>query len=228
MTKLLYTALFFLILLSSCRKNNDNIQAVNINGTDYPTIVIGNQTWTSVNYRGAGGISYNSNATNDIILGKFYSLPEALSIVLPSGWRLPTRTDYETLLRSAGTLKNVTANYSTLDSISTRKLRATTGWDYGKGNNGLGFNAIASGYAYTNYLGFYKKGQDAVFWSSTHIDSLIDPVAGTHASMPFVPIIRNEDDPNFPTAPFKWEGTDIYTWFPYQDYRLSVRFVKDN
>ena len=103
MNRLLSLIVLLTVFLGACSKKNNVAPArsITINSTEYPTVVIDNQTWTSVNYNGPGGINYN-NQTNDPVYGKLYSYTEANNIVLPKGWRLPTKSDFEKLLISMG------------------------------------------------------------------------------------------------------------------------------
>jgi hypothetical protein len=91
------------VLLSCSKKNNDPIplnlksadSTVTIGGDVYPVVKIGTQTWTSVNYRGPGGI-FNTGYmdTYNVQHGKLYTPQEANQIILPAKWRLPTYDDY--------------------------------------------------------------------------------------------------------------------------------------
>jgi len=70
------------------------MNSVTINGTTYSTVVIGNQTWTTENYTSADTVSFNGT--------KFYTYAQAMSMSLPTGWRIPTQTDFNNLMKIAG------------------------------------------------------------------------------------------------------------------------------
>ena len=158
MKRLLILALLTGTVLLSCSKKNSPqpttpSTTVTINGTAYSTAKIGRQTWTTVNYNGAGGVNFNNSTTNNASNGKLYTLTEAQAIVLPTGWSLPTQDDYNTLLASSSALN----------------LMGKTGWTVGGGTNTSGFNALAVGYY--DHSSFDGTGTDAVFLTSSTLIS---------------------------------------------------------
>jgi len=70
MKKLLILTLVASATLFSCSKSSNTkpttANTVTINGTAYNTVTIGTQTWTAVNYNGAGGVNYNNSTTNNL------------------------------------------------------------------------------------------------------------------------------------------------------------------
>lgn len=156
MKKILCLTLSATIFMASCSKKADVIQTpttdkVTLNGSDYATIKIGTQTWTSVNYNGTGGVNYNGGTTNDAFNGKLYTIAEAKAITLPTGWRLPTSDDFTKLY--------------TAQSSDAKSLMAKTTWTTANGTNTSGFNAVAAGY-YSNSK-YDGAGTDAVFITSS-------------------------------------------------------------
>ena len=148
------TALTFSCSKSSTSKPTPPTSAtVTISGTAYNTVKIGNQTWTTVNYNGPGGVNYGNSSSNIPANGKLYTLTEFKAITLPTGWALPTQTDYTTLLASS----------------SAYRLMANTSWTVGGGTNTSGFNALAVGY-YDN-TSFSGTGTDAVFLTTSTLVS---------------------------------------------------------
>src|SRR4051794_40984560 len=84
--------------LISCNKDDDVkpvpvVDKVTIGGDQYTTVAISSQTWTTANYKGAGGLPYD-NVGSKPHYGKFYTYEEAKAIIVPLGWRLPTLADY--------------------------------------------------------------------------------------------------------------------------------------
>ncbi|WP_025144519.1 FISUMP domain-containing protein [Pedobacter jeongneungensis] len=171
------------IALISCKKSDSNPSelkplppstdgrktgTVNINGIEYSTVVIGNQTWTSVNYNGNGGM-VNPKATGDNY-GKHYTYKEAQAITLPNGWRLPSENDFVELMRNYdGTYgySNTTTPYS--NDFQVIDLMSKSSWVI-QGNkylptNKSGFNAIAAGTYNVTFKYFVQEGYQTGFWS---------------------------------------------------------------
>ncbi len=208
MKKFLFLAFLVTLLFNACSKKNNNqpkqpANTVTINGTIYSTVVIGSQTWTSVNYNGPGGENYNNGANNPTY-GKLYTYPEADAIVLPTGWRVPTETDFNNLLAATGAT-NLGGSYLASGNQSY-KLMSKTDWTIVNGTDSLGFNAEPGGY-FRNGDQFYGLGTLAIFLSTTPYF-----VNGT---FPFILAIQ-------PDASQVTSGIALTT------DRGSVRFVKDN
>lgn len=174
----LVMALIVLALpLASCEEGNaDDVGVVTglvINEQEYPTVKIGEQTWSAVNYNGPGGMNYN-NAANNANYGKLYTYTEARSILLPAGWRIPTKQDYEKLLLAAGG-KTIIADGETfvdIDLTTCKNFRSVSDWKDSPGTNSTGFAIYPTG-VYQN-ASFSSKGELAAFWSSTTVSSNVN------------------------------------------------------
>ena len=159
---------------------------VNIGGRDYKFVQIGNQLWLAENldykfaYNGSTlpiGVSgspstpsawyydndestYGVNGNKYGLLYNWYAakyLDDNKSTLLPEGWHVPTTTDWDTLAVTCGGA----------GSCGT-KLKSTTGWNSGNGDDSYGFSAFPSGH----YSGsFYYLGSYAYFWSSIERNS---------------------------------------------------------
>ncbi|WP_420147827.1 FISUMP domain-containing protein [Spirosoma sp.] len=154
-----------LLILTAGKQNQDNTPApqattVSINGKDYPVRTIGNQVWTVANYEGPGGIAYGTGNEKSEY-GRYYTLDEAKAIVVPAGWRLPTRQDYTTLAESQGVV--FSANRATAQE-AIKKLTSTTNWRTIPGTNASGFNAYPAGYSYQNSAPI--DGDISEFWTA--------------------------------------------------------------
>jgi len=218
-------ALLAIIFLSACSKKNTptpvvtNTGSVVINGSTYPTIIIGAQTWTSLNYNGGTG----SLATSDPTYGNYYTLAQAMAITLPTGWRIPTRTDYNNLLSNFTTTKNSSGDYT--GDISVARALADTAHFHSLASldltmlptNSSGFSAYPGGeYDVTNKVFDYQV-YDATFLTST---------TGTINSTPAAYFFGiTSDGVNIGSTTFGYyAGLD----FNYNPYAYSLRFVKDN
>lgn len=208
MKSLLNLSLFIVIVLISCSKKSDDITAnsVQINGVQYPTVVIGSQTWTAVNYNGPGGVNYNNSANNDPVYGKLYTYTEAEAIALPPGWRLPTQSDFTTLLITMGAPPGST--YYSLQDTSIIKLLSKTTWTNVSGSNTTGFNAVATG--------FYFTGTFSNLGDMTNLLSSSEFPDGGHMSLQMYEPYGNE------------LFTGLNSVIPNETDRGSIRFVKDN
>ncbi|OIQ73666.1 fibrobacter succinogenes major domain (Fib_succ_major) [mine drainage metagenome] len=180
MKKPLCHAIVSVIVLIGCSKKHTISPLptpVIINGTSYPTVVIGNQTWTSMNYDGAGGMSLNNDPTQDLVYGKYYTVAESQSVQLPTGWRIPTANDFITLHNTVGG-KQLAAGQEIVTDSTQLKLMSTTGWYGAGGSNTSGFNALPAGcyhqqYSYPSPSVFEGQQVTAVFLTSTQQSSTL-------------------------------------------------------
>jgi len=192
------------LCLISCHKDDDVkpvpvVNKITIGGDQYETIVIGTQTWTTVNYKGAGGLP-DDNAGTKTNYGKFYTYAEAKAIVVPSGWRLPTLADYIKLGESQGI---VFTNFNAFKQDLIKKLASTSDWLNINGNNHSGFNAYPAGYMFGTDPAI--GGDISEFWT----------VDGTSFS-----IQESADNKNHNIRAYDNSASD--------QYRFNVRFVRDN
>lgn len=201
--------LLCLVIVPGCSKKNESPNSVTVNGTTYPTVVIGSQTWTSVNYNGPGGVNYNNSVTNDPVYGKLYSYTEAEAISLPAGWRLPTQADFITLLKTLGA-KPSDQNYYVLVDSTGRGLMSTATWTEGEiGTNKTGFNAVGAG--------FQASGTFTNLGQMTNILSTSKFPNGANISFQIYDYYHGNA-----------AIIDLNSVIPYDTDRGSVRFVKDN
>jgi uncharacterized protein (TIGR02145 family) len=147
----LFVAVLFLLTACS-KKNGPDPNNVAIGGITYPTVTIGNQVWTTVNYNGTGG--YHADAQSQY--GSYYTQSQALAITLPSGWRVPTMNDYSILLSNFSSQKDDAGYYEIGDDAA---FLSTSGWSGVQGTNRTGFNALPGGL-------FQVSGQNPVYFST--------------------------------------------------------------
>jgi uncharacterized protein (TIGR02145 family) len=233
-----------LLIVASCSKSNDppeqeqSKNEITINGTAYPIISIGTQTWTTVNYNGIGGVNYNDGA-NDPRVGKLYSFTEVKAITgLPTGWRIPTEADVKTLMAIAGT--KLDGNNLYTDATASQKLMATTGWTNAAltGNNSSGLNLIPTGYSFASSAtvkDYSDRGILASFWTSSSLQVPSGTNNGT-IIYAFYPLMFEVSTSSYDSADkpaglrgaiYNTSGSgDGVTSFPAE--KRSIRFVKDN
>jgi uncharacterized protein (TIGR02145 family) len=204
-------------LFYSCSKsNNTNPKSASTTIAIIDTVVIGSQTWTSVNYNGAGGVNYGNSTTNNPTNGKLYTLAEAEAIVLPKGWRVPSTDDYNTLMNYLGATAQDNNGYYQPSQATTLKLMSTTKWTLQNGTNSSGFNAYPAGF-YNNgqSTGFSGQGTEADFITT----SILAGYPGTQANFS----IYEETDNNALTLDAVFSDE-----VGFANDRGSIRFVKNN
>lgn len=82
--------------------------------------------------------------------------------VCPSGWHLPSDTEWNTLFTAVG---GIAVGES---STAGRFLMSTSGWTYCKGTDAFSFSAVPAGGGFSADSDYYLEwGAGALFWSST-------------------------------------------------------------
>ncbi|MDD6092260.1 MAG: fibrobacter succinogenes major paralogous domain-containing protein [Hallerella succinigenes] len=139
-------------------------------GQTYRTVQIGSQTWMAenLNYRTDDSYCYDDESANCRKYGRLYTWNAALN-ACPSGWHLPSKAEFETLLKRTGEF--VEEEYEIEIYSSGRSLKSTSGWNDYKGKNGngtdsYGFSALPAG-GRGDVGDFGGVGYNAGFWSAT-------------------------------------------------------------
>ena len=167
MKKILFLILLLAIFISSCKKDDETPQeppaetVTDANGNVYNTVVIGGKTWMSSNIKVnvTGSYIYNNNSSDIDTYGRLYTW-EAAKTACPSGWRLPTQADFESLSQSQG--GNQVAGGKLKNAGTTYWQSPNTG-----GDNASGYNGMPGGYRNASDGVFFGKGQYGYYWSST-------------------------------------------------------------
>lgn len=100
---------------------------------------------------------YNNDAANGAKYGKLYNWWAVVDSrgLAPSGWRVPTTTDWNTLTSALGT-------------EAAKKLKSTSGWN--NGGNGISqnnFSALPGGFRETAPDSFGEIGNEGYWWTSS-------------------------------------------------------------
>ncbi len=132
-------------------------------GQTYKTVTIGTQTWMAdnLNYETENSYCYDDDPSNCSKYGRLYTWAAAKT-VCPSGWHLPSKTEFEALITAVGG-----------SSTAGAKLKSQTGWTAYDGitnEDAFGFSALPAGSRYSNGV-YYYEGSHAYFWRSTEYDS---------------------------------------------------------
>lgn len=139
-------------------------------GKTYRTVQIGNQTWMAENLNFASKQSkcYDNKEINCDKYGRLYVWSEKMvASVCPSGWHLPSKGEFETLLRNVGG-----------ERTAGTALKSRGGWNVlnrknGNGRDEYGFGALPAGFYFSDDDSFFGGGGSALFWSSTENGSNI-------------------------------------------------------
>lgn len=160
-----------------------------IDNNTYDVVVIGGQTWLKQNLRtkryndgspipgnmsnlewgkddnGAYAV-YDSNAVNEKTHGLLYNwFAVKTGKLCPPGWRIPTRSDFETLAKNVG------------NNANSLKTKANWQQPHNDATDSAGFSALGSGFRLL-YGPYYGMGELTRIWSSTENTS--DPGSAYH------------------------------------------------
>jgi len=127
------------------------------NNKTYKAVQIGNQTWMAenLNYQpSSGSWCYGNDDSNCYKYGRLYDWNTAKT-ACPTGWRLPSNQDWNTLVTTSG------------GSSAGKNLKSAEYWKYGgKGVDSYGFSALPGGVRYTRG-GFGDIGVGGYYWTDT-------------------------------------------------------------
>lgn len=154
-------------------------------GQVYKYVKIGAQTWMAqnLNYKVDNSWCYDDSTANCATYGRLYQWAAAMGLsstynsttwggslphqgICPSGWHVPSDTEWGVLLAYVG------ADSARIKLSSTSVWDSCSGclWPHGHGTNAYGFNVLSAGYRYYDGT-FYNPGSDANFWSSSESDA---------------------------------------------------------
>ena len=145
---------------SSDNKNGELVDSRD--GQTYKTVVIGSQTWMAqnLNYEAENSYCYDDDDSYCAMYGRLYTW-SAASAACPSGWHLPSKDEWETLIATVGG-----------ETIAATTLKSTSGWENeGIGSNESGFSCLPAGYRDIRE-DFGSVGHIAALWSSTEAENV--------------------------------------------------------
>ncbi|HIB76072.1 MAG TPA: hypothetical protein EYO58_00355 [Flavobacteriales bacterium] len=90
--------------------------------------------------------------------------PSGVQGICPSGWHVPSDSEWNELEMALGMSAADTANTGGRGTDHGTKMKSTTGWNSSNGTNTSGFNVFPAGGYYSG--SFYTLGGYAYFWSS--------------------------------------------------------------
>lgn len=135
----------------------------------YKTIKIGNQEWMAENLAfktETGSWTYWGSESNGAKYGRLYTLDAAI-LAVPSGWHLPTDTEWKQLEIILGMSQTEADKTDYRGTDEAGKLKAKSGWaENGNGNDEVGFTALPGGFR-PNSGNFLTVGYYGYWWSAT-------------------------------------------------------------
>jgi uncharacterized protein (TIGR02145 family) len=126
----------------------------------YRTVRIGDLTWMAenLNFQTDNSWCYDNDESNCQKHGRLYDWHTAIT-ACPTGWHLPTRDDWNDLVKAAG------------GDVAGMRLKSTTGWNRdGNGTDYFGFSALPGGFRSADY-DFSYIGVGGFWWSATEDDA---------------------------------------------------------
>jgi uncharacterized protein (TIGR02145 family) len=156
--------------LNSLKISNREVLCDSRNGQIYRIVRITDKTWMAenLNYKTGNSVCYENKESYCSKYGRLYDWNTAMK-VCPSGWRLPTRNEWASLVNVAGG-----------KGVAGKKLKTKSSWDNnvrdGKSGNGTddyGFSAMPGGdYKYfgtidNNRGSFRNAGNTGNWWTAT-------------------------------------------------------------
>ncbi|MDR1830038.1 MAG: fibrobacter succinogenes major paralogous domain-containing protein [Candidatus Fibromonas sp.] len=133
-----------------------NVLTDSRDGKKYKVVKIGSQVWMAenLNYDASDSKCYGNKLANCEKYGRLYDWKTAMK-TCPSGWHLPSKSEWESLDKSVGG-----------GSGAGKKLKTKSGWNNsGNGTDEFGFSALPGG-SYSAG-GFFNVGSYSYWWSSS-------------------------------------------------------------
>ncbi len=156
---LLLTISIMIVSFSSISQNPDSTFIDSRDHTVYKTVKIGTQTWMAENLKfktDSNSYCYKDSNIYCAKYGRLYTW-RAAKTACPSGWHLPTDSDWNTLTTYLGGRE-----------VAGGKLKSTSSWS--SPNSGAtdscGFTALPGG-SRTEAAVFMNIGKNGNWWSST-------------------------------------------------------------
>ncbi len=185
------------ICSSSCDKNNEELTDMSLkdyDGNIYKTIKIGSQIWMAedlkVTHEPNGtkipiiiennvwaslednifdkGCSFYENVEDDErTLGMLYTYAAAVN-ACPDGWHLPTDEEWKDLEIHLGMTKEDANKSDWRGTNQGEIIKSNFGWaNFGHGIDSIGFAAFPGGERSYESGGFFSKGFNGKWWTST-------------------------------------------------------------
>ncbi|MCL2102284.1 MAG: fibrobacter succinogenes major paralogous domain-containing protein [Fibromonadales bacterium] len=160
MNRIFFIFCFLFLCMAGCKEKKEQaqIQAETFllsdsrDGQEYKAVKIGQQIWMAgnLNYKTDDSWCYGNEESNCEKYGRLYTW-NAAKDACPDGWHLPSRDEWNELVKIAG------------DNTAAKKLKSKTLWN---GADNYEFSALPGG-AYYNDGSFNFIGDYSSWWSAT-------------------------------------------------------------
>ncbi len=139
-------------------------------GQTYKVTTIGSQIWMAknLNYETDGSYCYKNADSKCTQYGRLYKWDVAKK-ACPSGWHLPSKKDFETMLSTLGVLETGAPQPN---DAPLKPQGKESGWNY-TCTNTSGFTALPAGFRDNEGL-YAQENERAEFWTSTEGDNDLD------------------------------------------------------
>lgn len=144
-------------------------------GQIYRTATIGSQTWfaQNLNFKTSNSFCYLKKKENCEMFGRLYLWSSAMDSACPSGWRLPSKNDFETLFNAIDRFINADKKPLQAGIGMGKVLKSQEYWldriIAESSTDDYGFSVLPAGDR--NYDGnFFNIKEQAIFWTSTQED----------------------------------------------------------
>jgi uncharacterized protein (TIGR02145 family) len=166
--------------------------SVTLDNQTYKTAEIGNQVWMAenLNYNVNNSVCYDNDNNNCNKYGRLYNWVTAMNLsancgedfcsnqisqkhkgICPSGWHIPNASDWDILMKYVQENNGSTYTSTGNASIAGKYLKAASGWNNDKGQNGngedkYGFMALPGGIGGGGFFGGSDVGNVGNWWST--------------------------------------------------------------
>lgn len=133
-------------------------------GQVYEIVKLDERWWMAENFRfdTLGAYCYNKDPSNCEQYGRLYTLGTA-KLAAPSGWHLPSDYEWRIMEEYLGIPK---------DELFSPGFRGVNAGELLLGEDGVGFDALLSGYMYNRWAErYYSLNANTYFWTSSYDES---------------------------------------------------------
>jgi uncharacterized protein (TIGR02145 family) len=124
----------------------------------------------NLNYQTGNSWCYGNDNSNCNKYGRLYDWNAAKG-ACPSGWRLPSRADWDGLGQAVGGVREPDGDGNIDWQGAGKKLKASSGWNGdGNGTDDFGFSALPGSNRYTDGS-FLNVGDVGNWWTATEYDA---------------------------------------------------------